>query len=108
MRAAGQRVEARAVLREALDLATRVRHAARRPVAGRARRRRDAPRRDRRLLTASEDRVAALAAGGLSNREVPRRPTSPVTAVEFHLGNVYRKRGISTRAELPAALAADG
>src|SRR4051812_2323490 len=69
------------------------------------------PRRDRRLLsgreslTASEDRVAALAAEGLSNREIAQRQFVTVKAVEWHLGNVYRKLDIGSREELAEALA---
>ncbi len=65
------------------------------------------PRRDRRLLsgreslTASEDRVAALAADGLTNREIAQRQFVTVKAVEWHLRNVYRKLDISSRDDLP-------
>jgi DNA-binding CsgD family transcriptional regulator len=71
------------------------------------------PRRDRRLLsgreslTASEDRIAALAADGLTNREIARRQFVTVKAVEWHLRNVYRKLDISSRDELSGALAPD-
>ena len=70
------------------------------------------PRRDRRLLsgreslTASEDRIAVLAAEGLSNREIAQRQFVTVKAVEWHLRNVYRKLDISSRQELPEALLA--
>ena len=68
------------------------------------------PRRDRRLLsgpeslTASEDRVAALAAEGLTNREIAQRQFVTVKAVQWHLRNVYRKLDVGSREELPAAL----
>jgi DNA-binding CsgD family transcriptional regulator len=68
------------------------------------------PRRDRRLLsgreslTSSEDRVAALAAEGLTNREIAQRQFVTVKAVEWHLRNVYRKLEVSSREELPTAL----
>ncbi len=68
------------------------------------------PRRDRRLLsgreslTASEDRTAALAAEGLTNREIAQRQFVTVKAVEWHLRNVYRKLDISSRDELAGAL----
>ena len=68
------------------------------------------PRRDRRLLsgreslTASEDRVAALAAEGLTNREIAQRQFVTVKAVQWHLRNVYRKLDVASRLELPAAL----
>ena len=111
LRRGGERVEARDVLRDALDLATR---AGATPLAGRAQDELVAagarPRRDRRMLTgpesltASEERVATLAAAGHTNREIAQRLYVTVKAVEFHLGNVYRKLDISSRAELPAAL----
>lgn len=51
-------------------------------------------------LTASERRVADLAAGGLSNREIAARLYVTVKTVEFHLSKVYRKLGATTRGEL--------
>jgi DNA-binding CsgD family transcriptional regulator len=111
LRRAGERVEARDVLREALDAAARMGasgladRAHEELIAAGAR-----PRRDRRLLsgreslTASEDRVAVLAAEGLTNREIAQRQFVTVKAVPWHLGNVYRKLDISSREELPEAL----
>ncbi len=58
----------------------------------------------RESLTASEDRVAALAATGLSNREIAQRQFVTVKAVEWHLSNVYRKLDLASREELPEAL----
>ena len=55
-------------------------------------------------LTASEDRVAALAAEGLTNRDIAQRLLVTVKAVQWHLRNVYRKLDIASRGELPAAL----
>lgn len=54
----------------------------------------------RRSLSPTEARVAQLAAGSLSNREVAERLGLSVKTVEGHLARVYRKLGISTRAEL--------
>lgn len=111
LRRAGERVEARSVLREALDATARIGatgladRAHEELVAAGAR-----PRRDRRLLsgreslTAGEDRVAALAAEGLTNREIAQRQFVTVKAVQWHLSNVYRKLDISSREELPEAL----
>src|SRR2546423_10895757 len=90
LRRAGERVEARKVLREALDATARMGasgmadRAHEELVAAGAR-----PRRDRRMLsgreslTASEDRVAALAAEGLTNREIAQRQVVTVKAVEM-------------------------
>jgi DNA-binding CsgD family transcriptional regulator len=58
----------------------------------------------RESLTASEDRVAALAAEGLTNREIAQRQFVTVKAVQWHLRNVYRKLDVGSRGELPAAL----
>jgi DNA-binding CsgD family transcriptional regulator len=57
-------------------------------------------------LTASERRVAELAAGGQSNREIAQTLYVTPKTVEVHLSNAYRKLGIRSRQELPRALAA--
>jgi len=49
-------------------------------------------------------RLAALAAEGLTNREIAQRLFVTVKAVQWHLRNVYRKLDVSSREELPAAL----
>jgi DNA-binding CsgD family transcriptional regulator len=54
-------------------------------------------------LTPGEERVARLAARGLSNREVAQTLFVSVRAVEFHLNNVFAKLGISSRRQLVAA-----
>jgi DNA-binding CsgD family transcriptional regulator len=56
-------------------------------------------------LTASEKRVARMAADGLSNPEIAQRLFVTRKTIEFHLGQCYRKLDISSRIELPAALA---
>jgi DNA-binding CsgD family transcriptional regulator len=48
--------------------------------------------------------VAALAAEGLTNREVAQWQFVTVKAVRWHLRGVYRKLGIDSREELPVAL----
>ena len=55
-------------------------------------------------LTASERRVAQLAAEELSNKEIAQALFVTVKTVELHLSNVYRKLQISSRRQLPAAL----
>ena len=55
-------------------------------------------------LTASESRVAAMAAEGMGNREIAQALFVTVKAVEFRLGNAYRKREVSGRRDLPDAL----
>jgi len=55
-------------------------------------------------LTASERRVAALAAEGSSNRDIAQSLFVTPKTVEVHLSNAYRKLGIRSRRELGAAL----
>ena len=55
-------------------------------------------------LTASERRVAELAAQGHSNPEIAQALFVTRKTVETHLGHVYRKLDISGRGELPRAL----
>ena len=57
-------------------------------------------------LTASERRVAQMAAEELSNKEIAQALFVTVKTVEQHLGRVYRKLDISSRRQLAAALAA--
>jgi DNA-binding NarL/FixJ family response regulator len=56
-------------------------------------------------LTASEQRIAAMAAGGSSNRDIARALFVTVKTVETHLGHTYQKLGVTRRSELAAALA---
>jgi DNA-binding CsgD family transcriptional regulator len=56
-------------------------------------------------LTETEQRVAALAGQGRSNREIASELFMGVSTVESHLSRVYRKLGIRSRAELGARLA---
>lgn len=56
-------------------------------------------------LTASELRVAELAAEGHSNPEIAQALFVTRKTVETHLGRVYRKLGLAGRGELPGALA---
>jgi DNA-binding CsgD family transcriptional regulator len=57
-------------------------------------------------LTASERRVAQMAADDLSNKEIAQALFVTVKTVEQHLGRVYRKLDIGSRKDLGAALAA--
>jgi DNA-binding NarL/FixJ family response regulator len=109
LRRSNRRVDARAPLREALALADELGAGA---LADRARgellaaggRPRREALRGPDALTASELRVARLAAEGLSNREIAGELVVTVRTVEFHLSHAYGKLGISSRAELAAAL----
>jgi DNA-binding CsgD family transcriptional regulator len=56
-------------------------------------------------LTASERRIAELAADGLTNREIAQTLFVTDRTVEGHLTNVFTKLGVRSRTSLPAALA---
>ena len=109
LRRAGNRSEACDQLRRGLDLASQCGATAlvtrahdELTVAG-AR-----PRRERLngpdSLTASELRVARLAAEGRSNPEIAQALFVTRRTVEVHLTQVYRKLGIDSRDQLPSAL----
>jgi DNA-binding NarL/FixJ family response regulator len=108
LRRDGARSQSREPLREGLAIAER---AGADPLAERARRElaasgvtvRRSGHRDR--LTPSEQRVAELAAGGSSNPQIAQSLFVTVKTVESHLAGAYRKLGINSRRELPAALA---
>ncbi len=109
MRRANQRTEARERLREGVDLAYRVGALG---LAGRANEEIAATgARPRKILqtgldalTASERRVAQLAADGMSNKEIAQTLFVTVKTVEVHLSHSYRKLDISSRAQLDRAL----
>ncbi len=109
-RRAGSRASAREVLREGLDLAHAMgglalaERARRELVVAGGRPRRDATR-GRDALTPSELRVAQLAAGGQTNRQIAQALFVTQRTVENHLTSTYAKLGISSRPELPTALA---
>jgi DNA-binding CsgD family transcriptional regulator len=110
LRRARERVRARQHLRAALDYAERegARH-----FADRAREElRLAGARPRRALltgveslTPAEARIARMAAGGRSNKEIAQALFLTVKTVEMNLVRAYRKLDISSRRELPGALA---
>ncbi len=56
-------------------------------------------------LTSSERRAAQLAAVGLSNREIAQNLFVTTRTVEGHLTHTYQKLAITSREQLPAALA---
>ncbi|MEV4423256.1 helix-turn-helix transcriptional regulator [Patulibacter sp. NPDC049589] len=59
-------------------------------------------------LTPGERRIAGLAAAGRTNREIAQELYVTPKTVENQLGRVYRKLGITSRHDLPGALAVDG
>ncbi|OKJ49497.1 hypothetical protein AMK27_36115 [Streptomyces sp. CB02009] len=59
-------------------------------------------------LTPAERRVAELVATGVTNRQVAQELFITPKTVEVHLSMVYRKLGITARAQLGGALDAEG
>ena len=110
LRRRNRRREARDLLREALDVAHRC---GARPLAARAETElRATGARPRRLvlagveaLTASERRVAELAAQGLTNLEIAQSLFITARTVEGHLTNVFRKLDLESREGLAEAIA---
>jgi DNA-binding CsgD family transcriptional regulator len=103
LRRNGRSNSARPVLAEALHLAERtgarwLADQARSELAvagGRPRRERDVHR-----LTLQEERVAQLAASGLSNQQIASRLSVSVKTIETHLLRIYSKLGITSRRQL--------
>ncbi len=111
LRRSNHRVEARQLLRQAVDTAH---HLGAEALALRAETElRATGARPRRALltglealTASERRIAELAAEGLTNREIAQTLFVTARTVEGHLTHVFYKLDVKARTELPAALAA--
>jgi DNA-binding CsgD family transcriptional regulator len=55
-------------------------------------------------LTPSEQRVAQMAAEGMTNREIAATLFVTTRTVEIHLTHAYQKLGINSREQLPEAL----
>jgi len=55
-------------------------------------------------LTATEERVASMAATGQTNRQVAQALFLSPRTVETNLARIYRKLGVSSRAELGVAM----
>ncbi len=108
-RRAGRRADAREPLREALELARAcgadavVLRAHDELIAAGARPRRD-PTDSRSNLTASELRVARMAAEGMTNREIAQAFFLTENTIETHLRSVFRKLEIRSRSQLARAL----
>jgi DNA-binding CsgD family transcriptional regulator len=109
LRRGGRRADARASLSEGLELA---RHCGAQRLAERAERElRAAGAKPRRLafsgaesLTASELRIAEMAASGLTNQQVAEALFVTAKTVENHLGRVYQKLGVHSRDAIADAL----
>jgi DNA-binding CsgD family transcriptional regulator len=109
LRRANQRVAAREPLRRALDLARRCRaDALANQLHGELTAAGAKPRRDvltgRDSLTASELRIAEMAATGMTNAQIAQAIFLTAGTVEKHLTSVYAKLGITSRRHLAAAL----
>ena len=109
LRRGNRRADSRELLREALDIAHRAGAA---PLAARAETElRATGARPRRAvltgadaLTASERRIAELAATGLTNRQIAQALFITTRTVEGHLSSIFRKLAIDSREHLHAAL----
>jgi DNA-binding CsgD family transcriptional regulator len=109
LRRANRRTDARVKLRDGFELAhaigaTVVAEQAREELAATGARPRTPLRLGAETLTASERRVAQMAAHELSNKEIAQALFVTVKTVELHLSSVYRKLGIGSRKELAGAL----
>jgi DNA-binding CsgD family transcriptional regulator len=109
LRRGNQRTQARERLREGVDLARRVgafglAGRANAEIAATGARPRKILRTGLDALTASERRVAQLAADGMSNKEIAQTLFVTINTVEVHLSHVYRKLQISSRAHLDKTL----
>ncbi|MFJ7996784.1 LuxR C-terminal-related transcriptional regulator [Streptomyces sp. NPDC096310] len=107
--AAGRPGRARPLLREAAAtaerlMAPRLMASAEAALQASGARRRNAPLTGTRSLTASERRIAALAADGSTNAEISELLHLAKRTVETHLTSTYRKLGIRRRADLKTAL----
>jgi DNA-binding CsgD family transcriptional regulator len=110
LRRAGHRKQAHHPLRQGLDLAARcgardlANRAGQELISAGAR-----PRREKlsgpESLTASELRIARLAAHGATNREIAQTLFLSRRTIEVHLTNTYRKLNIDSRHDLRSALA---
>ena len=59
-------------------------------------------------MTAHETRIASLVSEGLSNPEIATRLFVSPRTVEYHLGKVFRKMGVGSRAELASRIVEPG
>lgn len=112
LRRSKQRIEARERLREGVEIAHRIGALAlvaqaNDELAATGARPRKIVQTGLETLTASERRVAQLAAGDMSNKDIAQALFVTVKTVEVHLSSVYRKLEISSRRQLAPTLAGD-
>lgn len=113
LRRAGRRVDARSELNEAHEMFTAMGAAGfaertRRELAATGATVRKRSVETRVDLTAQEAQIALLARDGLSTPEIAAQLFVSPRTVEWHLGKVFSKLGISRRGQLGAALRGDG
>ncbi len=112
LRRSNRRRDAREPLRDGLELARRcgavpLEERARAELAATGARARKVVFSGVESLTASELRVARMAAKGMTNREIAQALTVTVKTVETHMRHVFQKLDVTKRTELPAALSTD-
>lgn len=112
LRRSKRRIEARERLREGVEIAHRLGALAlvaqaNDELAATGARPRKVVQTGLETLTASERRVAQLAADDMSNKEIAQALFVTVKTVEVHLSSVYRKLEISSRRQLASALAGE-
>jgi len=112
LRRSKRRIEARERLREGVEIAHRLGALAlvaqaNDELAATGARPRKVVQTGLETLTASERRVAQLAAEDMSNKDIAQALFVTVKTVEVHLSSVYRKLDISSRRQLASALASD-
>ena len=110
LRRSNRRAEARALLREGLDIAhragaARVADQAETELRATGARPRRAQLTGLDALTASERRVAELAAQGMTNREIAQALFVTARTVEGHLTQTFQKLDLRSREDLRVALA---
>ena len=109
LRRANHRSEAREVLKQAVEAASRcgavaIERQAREELAATGAKPRRVMLSGVESLTPSELRVARMAAQGMENKEIAQALFVTPKTVETHLGHAYRKLDISSRKDLPEAL----
>ncbi len=112
LRRSGRRVDSRAPLRDGYDLAVlcgaqALAESARSELRSSGVRVRREPRSGVDALTASEQRIAEMAADGMSNAEIAQRLFLTVKTVEMHLTHTYRKLDVTGRPDLTRALGSE-
>ena len=113
LRRQGRRVDAREPLRRAFDLLSAIgmeafAERARRELLATGERVRTRSPETLDDLTPQEQQIARLAADGMSNTQIGAQLFLSPRTVEWHLGKVFLKLGVSSRRELRRALPDDG